>query len=332
MTSAAPVLKHENYTVGWICALASEMAAAKAMLDQRHASLQVKEHDSNTYQLGSIGSHNVVIACLPLGVTGTTSAATVAAQMLASFSSIRFGLMVGVGGGIPSETVDIRLGDVVVSKPLKEFGGVIQYRFGKTAEGGRFIRTSTLNKPPQVLLTAVNKLQADHMVDGNKLPDILARMEEMYPNMKLEFTHRGAENDRLFRADYDHVGRRPTCDLCDADNVVLRPIRHHPHPTIHYGLIASDNIVMRHGTSRDALAQELGIICVEMEAAGLIDSFPCLVIRGICDYADSHKNKMWQPYAAATAAAYARELLNVITGREVVGTQKAAEATQEGGE
>jgi hypothetical protein len=63
------------------------------------------------------------------------------------------------------------------------------------------------------------------------------------------------------------------------------------------------------------LAQELGVTCVEMEAAGLMDSFPCLVIRGICDYADSHKNKMWQPYA--------RELLNVITGREIVGTQKA---------
>ena len=80
------------------------------------------------------------------------------------------------------------------------------------------------------------------------------------------------------------------------------------------------------------MAQELGVTCVEMEAAGLMDSFPCLVFRGICDYADSHKNKMWQPYAAATAAAYARELLNVITGREIVGTQKAAEATQEGGE
>jgi hypothetical protein len=204
--------------------------------------------------------------------------------MLASFSSICFGLMVGVGGGILSETADICPSDVVVSKPLKEFGGVIQCRSGKTVEEGRFIRTSTLNKPPQVILTAVNKLQADHMVDGNKLPDILARMVEIYPNMKLEFTHRGTENYRLFRADYDHVGGRLTCDLCDADNVVPRPIRHHTHPTIHYGLIASDNIVVRHGTSRDALAQELGVICVEIEAAGLMDSFPCLVIRGIYDY------------------------------------------------
>jgi hypothetical protein len=49
-----------------------------------------------------------------------------------------------------------------------------------------------------------------------------------------------------------------------------------------------------------------------MEAAGLMNDFPCLVIRGICDYADSHKNNTWQPYAAATAAAYAKEVLSVI--------------------
>jgi len=65
MASAARVLRHEDYTVGWICALAREMAAAKAMLDQCHASLQAKENDSNTYQLDRIGSHNAVIACLP---------------------------------------------------------------------------------------------------------------------------------------------------------------------------------------------------------------------------------------------------------------------------
>lgn len=48
-----------------------------------------------------------------------------------------------------------------------------------------------------------------------------------------------------------------------------------------------------------------------------MDSFPCLVIRGICDYADSHKNKIWQPYAAAVAAAYAKELLLVIPAQRV---------------
>jgi len=61
-----------------------------------------------------------------------------------------------------------------------------------------------------------------------------------------------------------------------------------------------------------------GVLCFEMEAAGLMNSFPCLVIRGICDYADSHKNKKWQAYAAATAAACAKEVLSVIPPAEVV--------------
>jgi hypothetical protein len=59
-----------------------------------------------------------------------------------------------------------------------------------------------------------------------------------------------------------------------------------------------------------------------------MDSFPCLVIRGICDYADSHKNKIWQPYAAATAAAYAKELLNIIPGAEVTKMPTISEAIE----
>ena len=74
------------------------------------------------------------------------------------------------------------------------------------------------------------------------------------------------------------------------------------------------------------LGKELGVLCVEMEAAGLMDEFSCLVIRGTCDYADSHKNERWQPYAAATAAAYAKELLSIIPAQEVVAASNAGEA------
>jgi nucleoside phosphorylase len=56
-----------------------------------------------------------------------------------------------------------------------------------------------------------------------------------------------------------------------------------------------------------------------MEAAGLMNSFPCLVIRGICDYADSHKDDLWQRYAAATAAAYAKELLIYVSTEQARG-------------
>src|SRR5882762_4422176 len=104
---------------------------------------------------------------------------------------------------------------------------------------------------------------------------------------------------------------------------MTRPIQDRHDPVIHYGLIASGNKAIKHGGTRDKLGQELGILCFEMEAAGLMDNFPCLVIRGICDYSDTHKNK---EYAAATAAAYAKELLGVITPAQVDETPTAADA------
>jgi nucleoside phosphorylase len=317
MATVTRNLRHEDYTVAWVCALPLEMAAAKAMLDERHPNLPNNLKDSNSYILGRIHVHNVVIACLPLGVYGTNSAATVASQMSSTFGSIRFGLMVGIGGGVPSEASDIRLGDVVVSKPTSAFGGVVQYDFGKTVRQGRFEQASVLNKPPQVLLTAVARLQADHMVEPSRISNLLSEMVATYPQMRAEFIYRCQEQDRLFDSTYDHEESQSTCDNCDTRRLVTRPARVGHCPLIHYGLIASGNQVMKHGATRDKLARELGILCFEMEAAGLMDNFPCLVIRGICDYADSHKNNLWQGYAAATAAAYTKELLSVISANQV---------------
>ena len=143
---ASTSLRVEDYTIAWICALPVEMAAATAMLDDRHDQLSRPSHDDNIYTFGSIGPHNIILACLPAGVTGTASAAIVATKLLSTFTSIKFGFMVGVGGGVPSSTADIRLGDVVVSKPSGTSGEVIQYDFGKTTREGQFVRTGSLNK------------------------------------------------------------------------------------------------------------------------------------------------------------------------------------------
>ena len=321
-------LRHDDYTVGWMCALPVEMSAAKAMLDEDHLGLQNHPSDDNSYTLGRMGEHNVVIVCLPAGGYGTTSAATVAAQMQSSFRRIRFGLMVGIGGGVPGGENDIRLGDVVVSEPGKGFGGVVQYDYGKVVNEGRFERTGTLDKPPQVLLTAVSTLRGNHNLGISRIQGFLDEMANKYPTKIADFASYGQENDRLFEAEYDHVGSEDTCGSCDASRVVGRSIRGND-PRVHYGLIASGNRVMKHGGTRDRLAQELGILCFEMEAAGLMDNFKCLVIRGICDYADSHKNKKWQGYAALTAAAYAKELLSVIQASEVKKMPPAARATSE---
>lgn len=288
------------------------MAAATAMLDEEHGKPTRQDpKDKNNYTLGRVGQHNIVIACLPGGVCGTISAATVAIQMLSSFGSIKFGLMIGIGGGVPSSVHDIRLGDVVVSKPKGTLSGVLQYDFGKTVEQGQIIPMGSLNKPPQVLLTAIASLEAAHLKRENTISRYIIEMLLRNPQMQQRFAYQGVENDQLYEAYYQHVGGS-TCDICDRSKLVKRPMRDKLDPVIFYGTIGSGNQVMKDGFTRDNLARQHDILCFEMEAAGLMDNFPCLVIRGICDYADSHKNKRWQEYAAATAAAYAKELLYTI--------------------
>lgn len=109
-----------------------------------------------------------------------------------------------------------------------------------------------------------------------------------------------------------------------------RKSRDNQKTVVHYGKIASGNQVMRHAAKRDRVSSEFGgVLCFEMEAAGLMNSFPCLVIRGICDYADSHKNKRWQAYAAGAAAAYAKELLLAVPSAEVAKSRTAGQIINE---
>jgi len=158
------------------------------------------------------------------------------------------------------------------------------------------------------------------MLGRNQLPTIISEMITEYPAMRENFSYPSKAPDQLFHSEYDHSDSRDTCVNCDPDSQVKRVDKPSRDPAVHYGLIASANQVMKDGCVRDKLAQELGILGFEMEAARLMDNFPCLVIRGICDYADSHKNKQWQGYAAATAAAYAKELLSVVQSNQVIDT------------
>jgi nucleoside phosphorylase len=315
-------LRREDYTVGWVCALPVELAAAQEMLDEEHHTPRCDAHDTNLYTCGRVGEHNVVIACLPEGQTGTNLAAAVAVQMKSTFSSTRFGLMVGIGGGVPSEDADIRLGDVVVSKPHKVHGGVVQYDSGKSTPSG-FERTGSLNTPPTVLLNAVANLRAKHIRGRGRLLEYLSKLDSL-----LDFGRKAAGSDTLYDATYDHEGGA-TCRHCSQSYLVAREPRRQD-VVVHYGTIASGNQVMRSAAQRDKVSAELGgVLCFEMEAAGLMNSFPCLVIRGISDYADSHKNKAWQSYAAAAAAACAKEVLSVIPPAEVAKAHTVDEAIRE---
>lgn len=313
-----------DYTVGWICAIPTEYVAAQAFLDEKHEGPEyISPNDNNDYTLGKIGRHNVVVAVLPNGEYGLSSAASVARDMLHSFPNVRIGLMVGIGGGAPSLKYDIRLGDVVVGVPINGTGGVIQYDFGKAIQGQEFQETGFLDQPPTLLRTAVGGLMAQYESDGNQIKESVNSAIAKKPRLRRKYMRPEATTDRLYRSQVVHPSNNEVnCAVICGDNpgdLIGRPARDEDNdddPAIHYGLIASSNTVMRDASIRDEMAKK-GVLCFETEAAGLMNHFPCLVIRGICDYSDSHTDEKWQGYAAMTAAAYTKDLLHRITPNRV---------------
>ncbi|KAH0547754.1 hypothetical protein FGG08_000011 [Glutinoglossum americanum] len=306
----------DNYTVGWICAITTEYVAARAFLDEKHEGPEsVSLNDNNDYTLGKFGKHNVVIAVLPEGEYGISSAVGVARDMLHSFPNIRIGLMVGIGGGAPSPKHDIRLGDIVVSAPRDGKGGVFQYDFGKTIQDQSFRPTGFLDQPPRILRTTVNGLKARYESEGHQFEEAINGILGKNSRLRKKYQRPESSKDRLYQTGVTHPSDdEVSCAAVCGDNPLNLIPRHkraedEDNPAIHYGLIASANQLMKDALLRDKFAKENGVLCFEMEAAGLMNQFPCLVIRGICDYSDTHNNKEWQGYAAMAAAAYAKDLL-----------------------
>lgn len=306
-TVSSPLASH--YKVGVVCALHIELMAVRASFDKTYGKVAIAGEDPNYYALGSIEGHNVVAVCLPHGVYGTNAAADVTSNMKRSFPGLKFCLLVGIGAGVPSTKNDIRLGDVVISTPKGRYSGVLPYDMIKSTDSGAFELNGYLCPPPAHLMCAISELESDPSLSSRPLHDYLQQIEQR----KEQYKHPGVAHDRLFASNYTHNGDYNTSDNCDQCDVAYergRPPRSSTHPRIHYGLIASGNQVMKSAEVRDKLSREHNVLCFEMEGAGVMNNFPCLIIRGICDYADSHKNKRWQNYAAATAAAYAKLLLS----------------------
>ncbi|KAJ6041409.1 NACHT nucleoside triphosphatase [Penicillium canescens] len=231
--------------------------------------------------------------------------------LLASLPSILVDFLVGIGGGIarPDDDHDIRLGDVVVSQPCGTTGGVSQYDLIKAKSGDK--RLPRAERLHGSLL--ISKIAGEEPEDGQ------------------EIQAKGFDNDRLFKAPCDHIPG-PDCRGCDTADEIQRDTQDTIDPDIHYGTIVSGNILAKDAAARDRIVADLDedCICFEMEAAGLMNHFPCLVVRGICDYTDSHKNDRWQRYASATAAAYTKELLTYVPAAEVKETKRALEVLQLG--
>jgi nucleoside phosphorylase len=304
-----------EFEIAVFCALPIEADAVVALFDYRWDNERFPYNraagDPNAYSTGAIDRHNVVLVHMP-GM-GKASAAAVASNCRASFSNIKLALIVGVCGVVPfrpggsGETAETMLGDVIVSD------GVVQYDLGRRLPG-KFVLKDTLqealsrpNTEIRALLAKLRGLHEREMLQGK----IAGYMDVLRGRPELAAVYPGAAQDRLFEATYRHITDGMPCEECACDDKKLQRTRLQGdgQPAVHFGLIASGDTVMKSGEERDAIARQAGVIGFEMEGAGVWDTFPCVVIKGACDYADSHKTKVWQRYAAATAAACMKAFL-----------------------
>lgn len=298
---------HGKFTVGWIAALYTEYLAAKQVLDVQYDDpvFDASKGDVNAYTFGRIGEHHVVIATLPSGVCGTHPAAAVLNGMKSSFPLLQFVLMVGVAGGAPTAANDVRLGDVVVGTKM------IPYSVNKRyANGPQFNGVPIMSETK--LLSATHKVRANIAEAHLNLESIVSEKFVETEQIRDIFQRPDDKYDRLYQPGYEHTS---TCDCLQDDSLALTPLvarpsrKQYDRIKVHCGAVGSADSVVKDATERDRLAGEFDLLCFEMESAGLMAGFPCLPIRGICDYSDSHKNKRWQGYAAAIAAVFALSLL-----------------------
>ncbi|KAF4993955.1 hypothetical protein FDECE_13260, partial [Fusarium decemcellulare] len=300
-----------GFEIAIVCALTLEADAIEALFDchwdDEGPPFDKEPGDPNAYSTGVIGRHNVVLAHMP-GM-GKANAATVASNCGKSFPGIKLALVVGICGVVPFGPThdEIVLGDVIISD------GVIQYDFGRQLPD-HFVRKDTLldslGRPNLEIRGVLAKLKGlrQRRQLSTKMADYLAVLRR---DRDLHAEYPGSTEDKLFEASYRHMDNRKSCEQvgCNGELVCrsrLDTTDVYHTPIVHFGLMASGDSVMKSGEDRDRIAAAEGVIAFEMEGAGVWDSFPCIVIKGACDYADSHKSKIWQRYAAATAAACAK--------------------------
>lgn len=292
-------------TVGVICPLERELTAVTAAFDESPDPQYLPGHNIPFF-FGRIGKHQIVAVTLPEGDIGQVAASDRSHNLKTAFPGLSYHFIVGIAGGIPDEQVDIRLGDVVVAT------SILKHDSGKHAIGG-FQRKADQRAAPSALLDALPYLKFKERQDPDRfLERHLETMRNRSSSNGSCWTRPEELDDVLFKYDYDCVTLgRTECASCDPSKRVIRPSRPSSAPVIHRGMITSGDVVMKYGVERERIREDIRNLnmiplAIEMEAALLKDY---IVVRGICDYADSHKNKRWQDYAAATAAACFKELL-----------------------
>lgn len=271
---------------------------------------------------------------------GKAAASSVAASLQSSFPYIRVGFLVGICGGVPFPGCgkqEIILGDVIISTHIvqSDFGRLYPHTFVR-----KNLPQDNLGRPSPEIGGFLSKLQGQAAQTGVK--------DSMRAGLTLS-EYPGTSKDKLFEAGYNHKHAAPTtCTVCaqcthpqddvcaealnsscadlgwDSSRVVSRARIQTMNmegysassycPAIHFGGLASGDQVIKSAFYRDHIARQEDVIGFEMEGAGLWDTIPTIVVKGVCDYADSHKGKDWQIYAAATAAACAKGMLKIWRG------------------
>lgn len=305
----------DDFKIAIICALKPEAKAVLPLFDTTYDEnldeYRKLDEDENAYVLGSIGKYHVVLVILP--GEGKAHASFASSTAKRSYPGLELALVVGVCGGVPYATDpmsprrDIFLGDVIVSS------GVVQHDLGRRYDS-EFIRKDTphanLGRPSRRILAFVNKLDLVYEQLVERLAAYLVKVQGKFPSV-----YPGAEKDQLFSPEYPHIPVDCRCaEIPCQDGTIIARCRevsqHGPTTSVHFGLVASGDTVMKSAKHRDEISANENIIAFEMESAGVWDNIPCIVVKGVCDYSDSHKNKDWQYFAAASAAACGRAILD----------------------
>ncbi|KAL6904431.1 hypothetical protein GGI43DRAFT_320078 [Trichoderma evansii] len=330
--------RREDFEIAIVCGLPLEYDAVSLVSDE----VWKEDRENNDCKTGRIGEHNVVLALLPS--MGKASAASTAANIRSSYRHIRLCFLVGVCGGVPQTgSKEILLGDVVVSKAIVSYDFGRQYPDGFTLKDGIESNTARpdrdIRKQLTIFETSNGRLRLQEEIAGF-LKNLQAKATQQGCGAK--YSYPGMDEDRLFMPGYRHKHRMsPTCicsicekgsdpvcedatksschDLgCAEQYLVPRTrlkrkregeIKKAQDPAVHIGIVGSGDRVIKSGEHRDSIAKPNGIIAFEMEGAGIVEETPCVVVKGVCDYADCHKSKKWQDFAAATAASALQAIL-----------------------
>ncbi|KAL3258490.1 hypothetical protein ABHI18_005995 [Aspergillus niger] len=306
-------LDAKNFTVGWICSLLIEYIAARHVLDEIYPDTThvfLGQRDCHAYTLGRIGNHNVVIVCLPAESPGVVSASAVETALRLTFPLVQYSLMVGIAGAAPGSKDDVRLGDVVIGTRI------VPYEFGKVTHHG-FQYTGHCPRPPAILHNRVNYFKYKSLLEL-EIGSVVEDKAQMLPIPLQHLFRRPELEDRLYNSEYVHDEH---CDceetmVHDSSLLVTRePRLGDGEVTVHSGTIASGDKLIKNAQTRDDWGNTFNALCFDMESAGL--SRGSITIRGIGNYADSHKNDSWHGYAAMAAAVCAAEFLKMVPVSDV---------------